>query len=253
VSSTIGDPASDAGTTTLTPFEILDVADAIRTVADSGFTGPVSTEHRAALRHLLRLDLDTYYERLLVYRLIGSPTLPLGLGDAMALHDLLGRLPDTSEADDEAWLARREAAKASQDAVSTAVAVAGERARSWDAIAAFLAAHPEIAREYSSSSSDSDLGYRMLCCVNRLDDPGAFMSAAARACVDAGGRVEQYASDRFGGVKLWFGVAHVDVYAEVGKVFSRRVVGVVEKVEYAPTFDLPGNAEAAEAETADAR
>lgn len=98
-------------TVELIPAEILDVADAIRTVTQAGYTGPISTLHHRALSHLLRLDLNPY-EHTLVYRLtvVGSPSLPLCDDDAMAMYDLLGKLPDTSEADEDAWLEAREEA-----------------------------------------------------------------------------------------------------------------------------------------------
>lgn len=119
------------------------------------------------------------------------------------------------------------------------VTEATAQAAGWGELAAFLSDHPEIAKRARIAR------VYMLCYVGHLDDPASFMADAARACVDAGGRVEPYQSDRFGGVNLWFGPVHLQVYADIDRVFTRRVTGVVDKVEYTLTFDLPEQTAAA--------
>lgn len=119
---------------------------------------------------------------------------------------------------------------------TSAINTAAEWARGWDAVAAFLTAHPDIAESVGTAVPSGEWA---LGCVSGHDDPASFIASAAQACVDAGGRVEQYRSVRFGGVRLWFGPVYVQVYADLDQVFTRRVVGMVEQVEYTPTFDLP--------------
>ena len=117
--------------------------------------------------------------------------------------------------------------------VTNLLAKTTELADSWRNVAAFLVSHPEIA-ERTNPHSDY-----LLCSVNSMDDPAAFMAEAAKAAAGWGHRVEEYRDDRWGGINIWFGPIHLQIYAEVGKVFARRVVGLVEKVEYVPIFDLP--------------
>lgn len=114
-------------------------------------------------------------------------------------------------------------------AVTEAVALSA----GWGRIAEFLTAHPEIAE-----GAGHDGGLRVLRCISTMADPLPFIASAAQACVAAGGRVEAHHSN-YGGVRLHFGPVHIYVYADLDKVFSSRVTGVVEKVEYAPLFDLP--------------
>lgn len=112
----------------------------------------------------------------------------------------------------------------------------------WGQIAEFLTSHPEIAEH---TSVDSTSG-RALCFLGHLvEDPVRFIADAVQTCLEAGGWVEQKVRDELGGVNLWFGPVHIYVYADVDRLFSRRVTGMVEQVEYTLTFDLPEQGQAA--------
>ncbi len=120
-----------------------------------------------------------------------------------------------------------------------AVVEARQYADGWTRLAAFLEDHPEIAEHSGADRSIS----RVLCYLgHRVEEPARFMADAAQACVDAGGQVESDARGEFAGVKLIFGPVHIWAYADAHRVATRRVTGVVEKVEYALTFDLPEQA-----------
>ena len=120
------------------------------------------------------------------------------------------------------------------------IAEAYRYADGWTRLAAFLEDHPEIAERVEIGPTS-----RAAMCYlsHRVENPARFMADAAKACVDAGGRVEQDVDDgRFAGVKLIFGPIHIAVFTEAARVCATRVTGMVEQVEYTLTFDLPEQA-----------
>jgi hypothetical protein len=125
----------------------------------------------------------------------------------------------------------------SEQRAAKAVADAREWARDWERVAAFLSDHPEIAERAAGRLGDGRFR------VHVMTDPATFMAAAARACVDAGGSVDEFRDDLYGGVVLRFGRVAMEVQARVDEVFIRRVTGVVEQVEYTLAFDLPALAD----------
>ena len=117
-----------------------------------------------------------------------------------------------------------------------AVVQALEYAHAYEQVAAFLAANPELgerANIYPALYTNIVPPYDA--------DPVAFIVDAARRGREYGVPVEEWSDGKHGGVKIRFGPLHVKVYASAEKVCRRVVVGMVEDVQYALTFDLDGN------------
>lgn len=116
------------------------------------------------------------------------------------------------------------------------IAEALEYARAYQQVAAFLAANPDLAKRV-----DHYVGTGFLACVNLAADPVETIANVARRGREAGAQVAEEADSRYGGVKLLFGPISLKVYADAARVCSRVVVGVIEDVQYALSFDLDGN------------
>ncbi|MFI6496825.1 hypothetical protein [Nonomuraea typhae] len=116
------------------------------------------------------------------------------------------------------------------------VVTALEYARAFDQVAAFLAANPDLAERAMVHLAE----YTHIC-VGSEDDPAAVIVDAARRGCEAGASVEEYANDKYGGVKIHFGPLYVDVFADASRVCSKVVVGTVEDARYALVFDLDGS------------
>ena len=110
-----------------------------------------------------------------------------------------------------------------------------EYAAAYGQMAEFLSANPDLAKRAHYYH-----GTGFLACVNSAQDPAGTIADAARAGRGAGARVEEEAGGQHGGVRLLFGPVRLKVYADADKVCSRVVVGMVEQVEYALSFDLDG-------------
>lgn len=116
------------------------------------------------------------------------------------------------------------------------IADALKYASAYGQVAAFLAANPDLAKRV-----EHYLGTGFLACVNSATDPAETIANVARCGREAGAQVEEEADSRYGGVKLLFGPISLKVYADAARVCSRVVVGVIEDVQYALSFDLDGN------------
>lgn len=110
-----------------------------------------------------------------------------------------------------------------------------EYAAAYEQVAEFLAANPDLAKRAHYYH-----GTGFLACVNSAQDPAGIIVDAARAGRETGARVEEEAGGQHGGVRLLFGPVRLKVYADADKVCSRVVVGVIEDVQYALSFDLDG-------------
>lgn len=231
----------------LTPAEILDVADTIRTVAQDGFDGPISKTHREALRHLLRVDLDID-EQLLVYDLLDGPTLslPLNLGDVMALHDLLGRLPDTSEADEDAWLAARAADEQRKQRRTTETTTREQRQRDAALAAGSILALPlpgigGVYIDYSGNLSVNLLG-------DSLDRARLELHQFAAILDDPKWTLDPHLK---GQKKLQVAGTHQGVRVEIWKLLDGLGSVTVAELSASPESEI--HTEAAQAEMANAR
>jgi hypothetical protein len=115
------------------------------------------------------------------------------------------------------------------------VAEALEYARAYEQVAAFLSANPDLAERatvYLARYTNIVPPYG--------EDPVAFIVDAAKRGREFGAPVEEWADGKHGGVKIGFGPLHVKVYTTADRVCSRVVVGVIEDVQYALSFDLDG-------------
>jgi hypothetical protein len=124
---------------------------------------------------------------------------------------------------------------ATPETAPKSVTEALEYAHAFGQVAAFLAANPDLAKRAHYYH-----GTGFLACVNSDKDPAGTIGNAARRGREAGAQVEEEADGRYGGVKLHFGPIPLKVYADAGRVCSRVVVGVIEDVQYALSFDLDG-------------
>lgn len=116
------------------------------------------------------------------------------------------------------------------------IADALEYSRAFEQVASFLAANPDLAR-----CADVHLAPYTNIYVSPAVDAVAFILDAARKAREFGAQVEEWVDGRLGGVKIFFGPVYIKVYAEADRVVRRVVVGMVEDVKYALTFDLDGN------------
>lgn len=115
------------------------------------------------------------------------------------------------------------------------ITVAREYADAYDRVADFLAAHPDLAERASFDGRDRFLIYAGL-----KGDPKDAILDFARVCREAGVDVSEWTSARFGGAQAHFGPVTVQCFADASEVCERVVVGVVEDVKTALTFDLDG-------------
>lgn len=111
-----------------------------------------------------------------------------------------------------------------------------ELAHAFGDVAGFLSANPDLAKKATVHFAP----YTLISATS-AEDPIAYILDAARRGREYGARVEEYAEAEWGGVRIYFGPLHVQVYAPSSQVCRRVVVGVVEDVQYALTVDLDGN------------
>jgi len=108
-------------------------------------------------------------------------------------------------------------------------------AADYQAMAAFLAEHPDLA-----TRARYDGSHRFLIPVSHTDDPLEEIASAIRTAKQAGVEVEEYVSPSYGGISMRFGRVRLQVYARAELVLDEVVVGHVPDVRRALAIDLDG-------------